>query len=423
MEVSHGRTVTIPKIPLANPTHQLPANDAGAQTTRNFRYQHLYGVVLLIGAATKRHDYRAVWCEQEDDLLGEIDDDMFDSYQVKSRKPEEGPWTCRCDGFSKAIKVFVGLEARFPGCFRWFNFVSNIDTFDTTVVTLQHKCPCKLADWCRNSAKIEDLPTPAKKAIKALAKATDCEEEKILVVLKRLRFAKAPDRDAMFAELVSSHLPQIDDCAELAVRRVSKLARDLLDSVEDAGALATQDPSRHYAFVSRGDRADPQLRNKRFGVPEFLVKVNEKAAPGFRYIPSLTASPLAQKDRKFRRFLKKLERGGISHYADTLRNQATSTEALLFDLVTRSKGAAEVDQLRQLVKAECDLAHLTNSAKAEPFGADMLREVDKRLSMIAEKTPARVGNHPKEVLLGTAGILTDDCEVWWSERFDVESEL
>jgi hypothetical protein len=53
----------------------------------------------------------------------------------------------------------------------------------------------------------------------------------------------------------------------------------------------------------------------------------------------------------------------------------------------------------------------------------MLREVTKQLTAIAEKTPTRVGNQPKEVLLGTAGILTDDCDVWWSERFEVEKEV
>lgn len=408
---------------MANPTHQLPVSDAGAQTARNFRYQYLYGVVLLVGAVTKAHDYRAVWCEQEDDLFGEINDDSFDSYQVKTRKPEEGPWTCRCDGFAKAIKVFAGLETRFTGAFRWFNFVSNIDMFDTTQTIHQHKCPRKLCDWSRAATKLEDLSAQGRKAINFLANRTGCDTASIFAVLKRLRFAQAPDRSAMFAELVSTHLPQIEGCGDLPVRRLSKLARDLLDFIEDASSLATQDPSRHYAFLSRGQRDDPQLRHRRVGVPEFLIKVNEMAAPGFRYIPNLSASPFAQKDRKFRRFLAKLKRGGISHYSDSLRNQATATEAILFDLVTRPNGAAEVDQLRQLVKAECDEAHLMNSGKSGPYGVEMLRAVTHRLTAIAEKSPHRVAHRSKEVLLGTAGILTDDCAVWWSDRFDVEKEL
>lgn len=408
---------------MPNPTHQLPANDSGAQTVRNYRYQHLYGVVLLIGAATNQHDYRAVWCEQEDDLFGEIDDDSFDSYQVKSRKPEDGAWTCRCEGFNDAIKVFVRLEEEYPGSFRWFNFVSNAEIFETADARNEHRCPRKLADWARQAANIDALPKAAKKALKVLVKATGRDAEKIFAVLKRLRFAKAPDRDAMFAELVSTHLPQITICSELAVRRVRKLARDLLASVEDAGSLASQDPSRHYAFLKRGERDDPQLRNKRLGVSEFLGRLNEMAAPGFSYIPSLTDTPFARKDRKFRRFIAKLQHGGISHYTDTLRSQATATEAMLLDLATRSGGAAEIDQLRQLVKAECDIAHAMASEKSAPFGAEMLREVIKQLTAISEKTPNRVGGLPREALLGTAGILTDDCDVWWSERFDVEKEL
>jgi hypothetical protein len=39
------------------PVNALPAQDHGAQTLRNYRYQSAYAVVLLVGAISKRNDY------------------------------------------------------------------------------------------------------------------------------------------------------------------------------------------------------------------------------------------------------------------------------------------------------------------------------------------------------------------------------
>jgi hypothetical protein len=403
-----------------NPTHQLPANDSGAETIRNFRFQFVYGIVLLTGSLVQRLDYRAVWCEQEDDLLAEIDDHLFDSYQVKSRKREDGPWQIRDEAFRKSIALFVTLDEKYPGSIRWFNFVSNALLLKTDEKKNQHKCPELLRDAARDCTTPASLDKVAAKGLEQLAKDTQCSSERILAVLKRLRFATAPDREAGFAELVSTHLPQLDVCAGLTVRRVRRLARELLAMIEDASALASQDPARHYAFIERGQRDDPQLRAKRVDVAEFHQRIRQMSASGFRYTPQLSQSAFARQDRKFRRFLAKLDRGGLSHYADTLRNQATSTEALLFDLATRPDGHLDVEHLRQLVKAECDMAHLRHSASEGLFGTAMLRDLDLKFEQLASGTSSNVCGQPKEVLFGTAGMLTDDCEVWWSPKFNAD---
>src|SRR5665213_4002693 len=110
-----------------SPISQLPAQDHGAETLRNYRYQSAYAVVLLVGAAAKKNDYQAVWCEQEDDVLCQIDENQFDSYQVKTQKPELGPWQLTDDAFVSAINVFLRLEKQLPGKIRHFNFVSNTE--------------------------------------------------------------------------------------------------------------------------------------------------------------------------------------------------------------------------------------------------------------------------------------------------------
>jgi len=104
-----------------------------------------------------------------------------------------------------------------------------------------------------------------------------------------------------------------------------------------------------------------------------------------------------------------------------LRNQLLSAEAIFLDLATRGpEGQAHLTQLENVVKAECDAAHLRAAQGPKPFGQRMLIDVQDRLSTVAKEQSSKVGRQPYEALMGMAGILTEGCPVWWSEKFDLE---
>jgi hypothetical protein len=130
------------------PTSRLPKKDTGAETQRNFKYQSVYGVVLLCSAIGGKSDYRAVWCEQEDDLLAEISDSQFDSYQVKTRTPELGYWDCSFKGFVSAVAVFLSIERRFANSIRYYNFICEALPFKTEETKKKYRCPmCSFSDF------------------------------------------------------------------------------------------------------------------------------------------------------------------------------------------------------------------------------------------------------------------------------------
>jgi hypothetical protein len=190
---------------------------------------------------------------------------------------------------------------------------------------------------------------------------------------------------------------------------------------DSASSLSAQDPARHYACLNGDGEADPQLRAKRITVEDFILRTRELAGPMFRYRPSLTTSPLAQTSKDVKRFKKKLNRGGLEHYADSLRNQMLSAEAEFLDLVTRGpEEEANFVHIENVVKAECDEAHLRASQGKKPFGQRMLIDVQDRLRRMAEEHPGKVCEQPYEALMGMVGLLTDNCPVWWSEKFTLE---
>lgn len=107
-----------------SPITQRDTDDSGDATQRNYRYQYAYGVILLVAATMKTKDFRAIWCEQQEDLLCEIDEDLFDAVQVKTQQPESGFWQTNTDAFVKSIQRFVALDGKYPGAIRRFAFAS-----------------------------------------------------------------------------------------------------------------------------------------------------------------------------------------------------------------------------------------------------------------------------------------------------------
>jgi hypothetical protein len=382
----------------ASPIGQLPAHDYGAETLRNYRYQSAYAIVILAAAAAKKNDYQAIWCEQEDDLLGQANDHVFDSYQVKTQKPELGAWEITDDAFVSSIKVFLGLNTTYHDKFRRFHFVSNTDCLSTDAKKKKHLCPKRLAAATTACFGHGDLNGSDATGFKTLRDKTGATADGLFRVLKKLVFLKGPSRDSFIAELAQNHLSQLDWC-QLPQPRLEFLVKSLLGMVDNASSLSAQDPARHY------------------------VKTRELAGPRFRYQPSLTTSPLAQTSKGLKRFNKKLSRGGLKHYADTLRNQMLSASAQFYDLVTRSpEEKAKLSHLENVVRAECDEAHLRASQGKKPFGQPMLIDVQDRLRQIAEKEPGKVYKYPYEALMGMVGLLTDKCPVWWSDKFTLEDE-
>jgi len=407
-----------------SPISQLPAHDYGAETLRNYRYQSAYAVALLVAAAAKKKNYSAVWCEQEDDILAQIAEKSFDSYQVKTRKPELGEWCLTDEALVTAIKVFLRLDAEFPDCIQNFNFVSNAECLESDAAGKTHLCPKRLAAGAKAKSAHAEFTEAEKKGFDALLAKIDTTptSEALFKVLQRLGFIKSPSRESFIAELAQNHLRELEWC-RLPQPRLETVVWSLIEIVDRASSLASQDSSRHLARQAGDGQPDPQLTAKRITVEDFILRTRELANPAFRYLPSLTTSPLEQTSKDLKRFNQKLRQGGLDDYAHSLRNQTLSAEAAFLDLATRGpEGQAELTQIENVVKAECDAAHLRAAQGAKPFGQRMLIDVQDRLQRVAKEEAGKVGRQPYEALIGMAGILTESCPVWWSEKFDLEDQ-
>lgn len=408
---------------MTTPIDHRNTDDPGDATQRNYRYQSAYGVVLLVAASMGNKDYRAIWCEQQEDFLCEIaSDERFDAVQVKTQQPESGYWQTNSEAFVKSIKRFVELDAKYPGAIRRFAFVSNTGFLDSDADTQASKSPLHLLRAVNAAKHWNELTEKALKAFQQLKTNTVSKELALFSVLRRLDLALGPSRDAFVAELALNHLSQLDHCRDLNAGRLEDVTDAAIGLVERASSLSCQSPERHYACLNRGGTTDPQLLAKRLAVEQFVLKCRDAASPDFRYLEGLTSQPLKLAGKDLKVFCAKLNRGGLEEQAEILRRQTLSAHAALLERADRDEnGERVVTQIENVVLAECKEAQLRQATPGQPYGQKMMIEVQDRLKGVAKNDASRVHEQPYEILIGMAGLLTEECTVWWSEKFDANN--
>jgi hypothetical protein len=409
-----------------DPTTVLDRDDPGDDTQLRFRYQHGYGVILLCGAATGALPYIAVWCEHHEDLLGEKPNGKFDSFQIKTATPESlGPWKTSSEKFWKSVGRFVELDVKFPGKFDAHSFVSNVQCFDTNQPDELRKSPIKFFRAVKGCAACEDLDVVCAEVLQDLAARLKCDKSQLFETCKRVQIVKGPALDGFEASIAHEHLPKVDGCAALTPTELDGLRDELIQMVFNASSIAINDPSKHWCCVLGNDHINPRLKAKRLVVKDTMQDAIAGRALVFRFAPSSTSLRLGDGKRDLEILAKKLLTGGLVNQLDSMQSRTLSTEQHLLALVAQDADDAGkvINQLKELVQGTCADAEAIASANPEPWGLEMYRRVVTRLQKVADSQPDMVHRQPHECLMGVAGLLTEECKVWWSPRFDVKDAV
>jgi len=406
---------------------QTPADiydttDPGDDTQERFRYQHAYGVILLAGAAREVLPYTAIWCEHHEDLLGERTDGLWDGYQVKTQRPENGEWDLQKDALKHSIKRFVTLDQRFPGRIHELKFVTNCEFQDSDAKDKIGRSPVKLLQAIHNVPTAENLEPPLNHTFESLRAYCDCSAESLFAVLKKVRLVIGPALASFDAELTQNHLPHLPECASLSVPALKALRDELVSLVYRASAQANEVPTRHWCCILNNDHLHPALQAKKIPVAQFADLIRQRHGMPFRYLPGSGYLELGRATENTTRLLKKMVRGGIGSHFETMRRRALSAEYHLLELVQRMPDRFEpaLNQIICVVQDACDEAQLNAEAEGTQYGRLMLIDVQRRLKFVAEQRSEMVERQPYECLVGVAGLLSGECKVWWSEPFDLE---
>jgi Cap4 dsDNA endonuclease len=416
-----GITVQTPES-AASLADVLNRDDPGDEMQRNIAYQHAYGVILLIAAANGDKPYSALWCEHHDDFLGQRHDGLFTAYQIKTRRPELGAWTMGTDAMKHSLKRFVTLEQAYPGQLAEFYFVSNTEFSDAQGNQDLSKSPRRFLLAVGSVATHVDLSEPFTETFVALKKYCDCEDTLLFNVLGRVRLVVGPARQDFESVVAHEHVSRLDGCAGHDPAKLNGLRDELIQKVSFASNLGKLDASRHWCPLDGDDTQNPALTAKKIDVQSILEFVKEQQPIPFRFAPTERMVKIGAVEIGVSRLEQKMIRGGLADQVDSMRTKTLSAEKYFFELMSRKPHSWEqtLNQVENFVKGECDEAQLEASHRGPVYGRFMLSDVNKRLRTAAKERPRMVHGVEPECLIGLAGALTAECQVWWSEKFQLE---
>lgn len=405
---------------------QVRSRDPGDESERNFRYQHQYGVVLLVAVRRGTIAYVRIYCEHHEDLLCERPTGLFDGWQIKTSTPENGPWRLTDDALVRSIGRFVDLLTDYRSQIGGFFFVSNseVDTVGSDIKDQKRRgrCPGLMLEHVRPLTALTDIQTPFLEAFDALAATLGADRQVLFEVLQRLEIVKGPSRSEFDASLAHEHLGGLDDCKSLNPAQLSALRDDLVARVHRAAALHVTDPARHIRGFVKKDLEDPIIAAKRITCADVV------------FAPPATPTKLAQYQGKptllpggpprLGVLEQKLRAGGLGDAIDYMTARERAAEYALLEEQARDPAEGErlLLQVEEAVHGECVEAYFGAMKPDAEFGPAMLSDVNTRLRHLELDRRTLLGGQPYEVLVGVAAMLTRACRVWWSKRFAVQED-
>jgi hypothetical protein len=409
-----------------DPLLQHNTADPGDETARNFRYQYAYGVMLLVAARRGVRPYVALWCEHHEDFLAERSDRRLDAYQIKTRRPELGPWTLTTEALVRSIGRFVELAATLGDRVVRFAFVSNAQ-FGNAASDIKDKkhfgrCPIPFLAHVKGCTSYADLAEPFLSVFKQLQASCGCEAEVLLAVLQRVDLINGPSRGEFDASLSHEHLGRLEECAHLAPADLDSFRDRLVDQVARASSLQVIDPMRHLRSLIGAQEPDPAMAAKRISL-EMVCWTSPAPPPEpFKFPGHATLALGSGVAGSVIR--QKLEAAGLEDQVDYLSDRARAAEYnLMLDAVRRPESFGELlTQIEQRVLGEVSEAHLRARRGPTPYGPEMLIEVQDRLRRLTEREGEAVGHHKYDCLIGVAGLLRSECRVWWGPRFIIRED-
>jgi hypothetical protein len=139
------------------------------------------------------------------------------------------------------------------------------------------------------------------------------------------------------------------------------------------------------------------------------------------------SATISERPKGTERLEKKMRAGSLREdvieLAKDYKHSAELLQAEWFYRYKPSGVAQRYGQLEMIVRTECEEAYDETYSEDDLFGRKMLSQVRRRLRERILAEPRSFFSCKYEHLLGIAALLTEECKVWWSKRFDVSDEV
>lgn len=387
------------------------ADDPGDDTQRRYRYQNT--IAAIEAAALLEEDLvdiEAVYCEFHEDLLVVSGSGKSAALAVKTRSATV-PYKATDEEIISACNRFATLDQLFGAEIEKFVIVGSVGFHDAEtksslpylirLATAASDCTAFASNGkakpfiervCTNGVSVDDLYS----------------------VLQRIELQDGPKLDGAHAKLEATLL-RIPLFKKWQADAIPKLASRLVQLAHEAASLSSEDDPSKYVSSGGGNRYIGAILGKKIDRDRVLKIVEEIERHAEFPESAVSGTTLSLGTTVFEG---KLSLGGfdIDHIANAKR-QKEAAEALFLTWRTRHRASEAVIRARRvngIVQNAIVEARDEFAVPEEAVGLALLRIVRSKLRTIAETRAEDVYNMRYEDLLGVAAILTEQCDVWWS---------
>ncbi len=439
------------------PDTVLSQSDPGDDVQRRFRYQATKAAMLALSLLDDEAEVEEVYCEHHEDVLVKKRGERFHGVQIKTRFDEAGPHKSTDEEIAGSIKRFIELERKFDKHFDGYTIGSNAGFWneDKTASSLPYLLSLVAAS---NNGLVHSKVQGFLKKLFAKPKRPRARRQHAAVsggdeapkpvnsepsesdqrkawaenirlaesVLRKLRVEKLPSLRDMRSVLIAM-LPRYPQVGDRLFSELGALADNFIAEMLQAGSLAQEFVRDHYLTIFNNPEAiaaSEIIRGKRITKERLvsLLQVTLPAEPMLRTSQLITIDDLPHGMGALEL---KMAVGGISIENISLaKDLKASTEYLLTKWLYKNGKAAtdaRYQHLRTLTRSECQEAYDRNRSDDRLFGPEMLNDVRQRLRGRYTDHDVELFGSSYEHLMGMAGILTEDCTVWWSKPFAIPS--
>lgn len=395
---------------------QLSIVDAGDDMQRRLRYQAACGAIMSLDLFVL-DDLEAVFCEHHEDFLIKKKSGRFIGVQVKTQLTAIGPFKSNDPAILSALSRFVALEKEFPDKFDAYLIVANCDFYDVQDSETNLRFVVQ-----RLSANPQASFTgTAKKLIDDLRAANSCSKKLVRATIAKVRVdGSSPKFEDVVPVLASkigrvrrdiSSYPELQRCADSILNHVLKASALPCDQVLRSHLVLSSSPDEAAVLAA--------VEHKRITHDTLSALITNST----EILLTSASGNMVRLTFPFgsHRLEKKMAIGGISATSiEVAKDHQTSAEHALQEWIARYGGEVADERCTHIdvaVRTRCAEAFDETYSDTAPFGSHMLAEVRKKIGELSIDKQHVLGLS-YEQLLGFVSLATQQCKVWWSDRFD-----
>ncbi|MBW8326830.1 MAG: DUF4297 domain-containing protein [Prolixibacteraceae bacterium] len=405
---------------MSSPDQILSKKDKGDETQNRFRYQNACACFISLNLLSEDRKFNELYCEQHEDILLKLTNDKFSGIQIKTKNLDLTPFDLNDEAIFNSFKRFVEHNINFPDKFESYIFATNAGLLKS-----DSKGVKEYVEWLKSIdiAALEKSKKDFGKFTKKIATDLDVSLEVVANALIKVKFREGLPHDGDIDDKISAKLGTINECKSSYVRVINEITNKLIKLHNDASSLKIDSD---YAFLS--DNPEKELTKEIIEKKRItLDKLLDIIAAEIKFDKNnLISVPINSTIHSIPKSVKVLERkmdvGNITiDNINLIKDQKYAFEVLIAEKFYKDQDQTEKDynHLRQIALSESQISFDETYDNINAFGMQMIKDLRKRIHNRHLNNADTFRGCEIEHIFGLIAILTEECKVWWSDKFEL----